>query len=774
MLPAKSTLALEDLGWSSFQDLAIAVCEDILNTQANTFSPTRDMGIDGIVEPIRGRGTEDSVVIQAKHTSVFELLSKPTLLREMEKLVELSANFPISTYILVTNYRVGLSLRVAFSQHLQALGIKRGLIIGRENIVRRIRKSPKLRGMVPRLYGIGDLSQIIDERRIAQSSAILSTLRYELDKFVTTESYRLSIGALREHNILILLGDPAVGKSTIARCLAMAAIDEFSCAPVILNSFDEIANHWNPDDEKRLFWIDDAFGSTQLDQIATESFNKNLTFLNAAIKQGNKIILTSRSYIWNLSRSFTKIESLSNYISARVEIDVKQFTEFERAQIVYNHLQFGDQAADWIQRFRGFLPSVVRHRNFKPEVARRLGTNVFTGQLRPLASDVDQFVKNPAAFLEGTIQGFDDATKGALSAVLMAGGALASPIETNEAVTTACRLFSCKAGEIARRLRALEGPFFRLEDGDDGDQYWRFSHPTIGEATATVATSSPELLDVYLDGAPVRRMIREVCCVGRHVQGAIIKVGKSRFTKLAERLKTLEAGDYDLILFLAWRSTRDFRQTFFDGNTVRPLAPHFSGRMLLNRPCIELISLLLGDGLCSDELRHEFIRTAKAAIIEDFDPEYLSHDIQTIMGESAFSASIETIWHALKTAPSLAISDLYNNIEDDSDPDTYFSNVIDYFEELKTFFPTEDHDLVQGTLFEAIDEAVAEIFVSREMKEEERLREQQDDGRDLDEKYYSYMSTLGSPSRPHRSVQQNIFRVKPDPIVQIFNDLRKP
>jgi tetratricopeptide (TPR) repeat protein len=59
------------------------------------------------------------------------------------------------------------------------------------------------------LRGLGDLSQILDERAYAQADAILRALSYDLSKFVITDAYRRSVKALTEHGFVLLLGEPA-------------------------------------------------------------------------------------------------------------------------------------------------------------------------------------------------------------------------------------------------------------------------------------------------------------------------------------------------------------------------------------------------------------------------------------------------------------------------------------------------------------------------------------------------------------------------------------
>ena len=152
-------------------------------------------------------------------------------------------------------------------------GVKRVKCYGRERITRIIRESSRLRMLVPQVYGLGDLSQILDERAYRQTQEILSSLGGDLGKFVITDAYRQSAKALVKHGFVLLLGEPMCGKSTIAAMLSMGALDEWGCSTVKVLDADDFVKHFNPL-EKQLFWVDDAFGPTQFDLNRAVNWNQ--------------------------------------------------------------------------------------------------------------------------------------------------------------------------------------------------------------------------------------------------------------------------------------------------------------------------------------------------------------------------------------------------------------------------------------------------------------------------------------------------------------------
>jgi hypothetical protein len=140
--------------------------------------------------------------------------------------------------------------------------------------------------LVPRVYGLGDLSQILDERACDQANEILSALGDDLAKFVITTAYQQSANALVEHGFVLLLGEPACGKSTIAAALAVGALDEWGCSTLKIRDADDFVAHSNPHEPKQFFWVDDAFGATQFDWSNAAGWNRVFPHMHAAIRRG--------------------------------------------------------------------------------------------------------------------------------------------------------------------------------------------------------------------------------------------------------------------------------------------------------------------------------------------------------------------------------------------------------------------------------------------------------------------------------------------------------
>jgi hypothetical protein len=108
-------------------------------------------------------------------------------------------------------------------------GPKTALILPGPWICTQIEKNWNRRRYVPRVYGLGDVTSILEEHRMRQARALLTSLTRELETFVPTSAYRDASDAITSHGFVLLLGEPVCGKATIAAMLCMTALDNWPC-----------------------------------------------------------------------------------------------------------------------------------------------------------------------------------------------------------------------------------------------------------------------------------------------------------------------------------------------------------------------------------------------------------------------------------------------------------------------------------------------------------------------------------------------------------------
>lgn len=561
---ALPTYELHTLGWKAFQDLCVAVASEVLERPVQTFLPSKDGGRDGaFVGTWPGGPDKPSAksTIQCKFSGKADSnITLTSLQTELAKVRSLVKRKLAHDYVIITNAGVSGDSEAIIVDAFEKAGAKRTRIFGRDWLTNQIRERPRLRMMVPRLYGLGDLTQIIDQRAYDQAAQILSAMGDDLQCFVITDAYRKSAEAITNHSFVLLLGDPASGKSTIGASLAIGALDNGSVGTIRVTSPDDMVQHWNPQESTQFFWVDDAFGPTQYQQDLAEGWNRQLPLLRGALKAGAKILFTSRNYIWEKAKRDLKISQFPLFGKSQVIINVQSLSQTERAQILYNHIKLGDQPSDVRRALKPLLPVVCLNHSFLPETARRLGSEFFTQNLTLDEENITEFVERPVEFLKDVLRNVDDSAKAAIALIFLHGPpGVPSPIQSSDAMNTISRVFGVIHADVTAALEALNGSITLLVQTSDGPR-WRYKHPTISDAFASLVAESPELIEIYVHGAKLDRLLDEVICGQIKIEGAHVRVPASLYDVLISRLEATT--DWQITNFLTYRCGSDFIKRF--------------------------------------------------------------------------------------------------------------------------------------------------------------------------------------------------------------------
>lgn len=619
--------SLHRLGWKGFQDLCIALVEERLGRVVQTFLPTADAGRDGAF-----LGTWDDVTgestIQCKFTSKeSENLTLSDLRDELPKAALLAARGLAADYVILTNHGVTGSSELRIREAFENAGVGRCRVFHRDWIAERVRTSPKLRMMVPRLYGFTDLTAILDDRAYRQAQLILSEMGDNLQRFVVTDAHRKSVRAISQHRLVLLLGSPAAGKSTIGASLALGAADAWNSLTIKSTSPEHLGAHIDPAGGQ-FFWIDDAWGSTQYQRERTEAWNQVFPLMHGAMRRGTKFLITSRDYIWNQARRELKLQALPILNKSQVVINVHELTLEEKAQILYNHLKFGDQDEGFKNDIRPLLPAVAARADFLPESARRVGSSLFTPHLELTANRLADFFGRPSEFLEQTIEGLSMASQAAIALVFLNGGKVRSPVPPHVLERPALT-YGVDQAALRLQLEALNGSILNLVEDEEGP-FWTYRHPTVGDSFAANVAKSPEMIETFLLGAKPETILQEIVCAGVSVMNAKLIVPNQLLDLLLSRIAGL--GKYRLVAFMSYRANRALNEKLL---MMRPeiwsVMEHPSAP-LRDDLGVGLLVTLHEQGLLPPDRRAVFVREVQTAVNREADASVVdSYRIQSVL-----------------------------------------------------------------------------------------------------------------------------------------------
>ena len=699
---------LHALGWRNFQQLCLTITREILGQTVESYLDTHDAGQDGAFAGTwKTESQEDltgAFVIQCKFTSRSDhVIRASALVEEAEKAGRLVERGICESYILMTNAGLTGTGRTEIVNLFKSAGVKYVRILGSNWINSQIQERKELRRLVPRLYGLGDLSQILDERAYKQAQAILESMGEDLSKVIVTDAYRKAVEAIDEYGFVLLVGEPAVGKTTIASLLAMAALDEWGSSTLKVDDPSKLMEHWNPDEPSQFFWVDDAFGVTQYDFSLAYQWNRTLPNMRALINGGARVVLTSRDYIYSRARADLKENAFPMLKESQVVIDVKDLTLEEKEQILYNHLKLGNQPNSFRTEIKPYLDEIASRPRFIPETARRLGDPLFTRDLVIDAYHLNEFVDKREQILLDILQNLDADSRAALALIYMRGDHLESPIVLRPSEKLALERLGSTLGKSISALEALADSFV-TQSYINGEYIWKFKHPTIGDAVGHILSRNSEYLDIYVNGTAPERLIEQVTCGDVNFENAVV-IPKSLFPQVIAKVLTLESNkDYRFGVgswlsgiqgFLMFRCSKEFLSLYLQQDPGLLDKISSPGLFLEGAPEVRLAKRLQDLGILPERVRKKFVESVSDYAVEGMDGSaFGDEDIRSFFTKDELDNLTRRVKVELLPCLRNIQWEWESNLPDDILPEDYMQPLVELLESAGAQF-AGDEDVVK-------------------------------------------------------------------------------
>ena len=525
-------------------------------------------------------------------------------------------------------------------------------------------------------------------------------MREDLAKVVVTEAYQQAVSALAEHGFVILIGEPASGKTTIASLLAMSAIDSWGVSVIKADDPSEFSQLWNPDEPTQCFWFDDAFGVTQYQDQKAAQWNSVIPKMRAALRGGTKLVMTSRDYIYKRASDDLKSSTFPLFYESQVVIDVHRLSGEEKRQILYNHMKLGKQPQSFKSMIKNHLEAVADHPRFIPEIARRLADPFFTANLTMTRHHILEFVDKREQLLEEILRGLDTESKAALALVFMRGGSLQIPIELHDAEIQALDRLGGTLNGCGDALLSMAGSLAQLLPSDD-DQFWRFRHPTIGDAYGAILAHNPDHVGILVQGSNPERLLNQITCGDVGLQNATV-VPRNLFRDVIAKLEPMVSVMVSVLvssddLFAAY-AARDRLSGFLSNRCSKTFLAMFLQeypKLLDAGVDIRLTQRLHEFDLLPSEHRERLAMSLRNDLLDCNDAKALDDDVRRLFTCDEFYDLIQTIKSDL--LPNL--SDIIQQWQDDwpqeEDPESWMSDRFDFLGALEEYFTDE-----QGAIWE--------------------------------------------------------------------------
>lgn len=706
-------LAIHTLGWKAFQDLCAQVCAETWGTTVSIYREAQDGGQDAVFLT-RKTGALTEATVQCKFSSKANVrLRASDIDSELGTVRELVAAGRATIYYLITSIGVDAPVAATIRDKLIEAGVVEPHVLGREWLTQQIRGSARLRALVPRVYGLGDLSTILDERCAQQTQALLGHLRPSLRVYVPTAAHRSAVRILAEHKIVLLLGAPATGKSMLAAILATTAMDGEGHECLKCDGPLELATRWNPLEKNRLYWVDDAFGPNQLRPDFVDGWISAMPKVKAAMELGNRFILTSRSHIWFGAKPKLGTRNLPVLTDNKAVVDLGTLSPEEREQIIYNHIKAGNQPVPWKKLIKKHLPELANDSRLLPEIARRLGDSSFTKALKVMPADLIKFVAEPAEFLVQTILELDDAHQAAMTLVFLRQGNLPVHELTGDSTKLVAEKYDVTPRAIAEALPQLDQSFLSVRQAA-AQQIWGFVHPTFTDAISSLLSRRPDLVELYVQGAKLETLLTETVCEDAMPIRDAVVIPSSASEHLVRRL--LEAPNVldlnrSLFEFLSVRASDGVINAVLDADPTVLRRVARSYWKIWGDQRIRFLARVHKLHRLPEEVRAEAETELTRTAIENMDVSFL--DVDEVLGLFQ-PARLLSLGIRLVGVVNDVISGRIAEIAEGANPD---QDVPDQFDQVKTFVDQlreafVDDESIQSTLHslgQEIDEAVTEV-----------------------------------------------------------------
>ncbi|WP_038988582.1 nSTAND3 domain-containing NTPase, partial [Myroides marinus] len=177
---------------------------------------------------------------------------------------------------------------------------------------------------------------------------------------------------LLKEKVLLITGDPGVGKTTLAEVILFEKA-KAKYRIHIVNTIREAEDMISVNNkEKQIFYFDDFLGEVYYEIIAgSQKENEVAQFVNRIKNSPNKfLILSTRTVILEQAKSKSEKIKRSKIESGKYEIVLGKYTNFEKAKILYNHLYFQSLKEDLFNAIieDSFFMYIIKHKNYTPRI----------------------------------------------------------------------------------------------------------------------------------------------------------------------------------------------------------------------------------------------------------------------------------------------------------------------------------------------------------------------------------------------------------------------
>lgn len=384
-----STLNDRDL-----EELSRDLISKKLNLEFQSFKPGSDKGIDLRYSTINDN---NEIVVQVKHylRSGITRLKYDLRHSEVSKVKSLNPK----RYIFCTSLPLSPQDKDDIVEIFTPFIKSASDVIGSEDLNKWLEDCPAIQERHFKLWlsSIEIIKRIVKNSVKGRSEFYKEKIEKNISLYVPNKTHNQAVTTLNNYNFILITGAPGIGKSTLANVLAYQLLAE-DFELIYVREIVEAEEAFSSE-KRQVFYFDDFLGAITLDLYSSRNADSAIVSFIDRIRADKfkRLILTCRTTILNQAKSISDKIHNSNIEISNYEVVLENYTNWDKARILYNHLYISDleQEQKLIFFQNNFHWKVIKHRYYNPRLIQGITNKTNTNQKQYSEALVLEILNDP-------------------------------------------------------------------------------------------------------------------------------------------------------------------------------------------------------------------------------------------------------------------------------------------------------------------------------------------------------------------------------------------